>query len=54
MNGGLVGVDAAEENTHRRLKNSAFEMGANVVHIMRADASALGASARGEAYHCDG
>ena len=52
MNGGLLGMDAAEENTYRRLKNRALELGANTVHVQRASTSPVGAKARGEAYQC--
>lgn len=52
MNGGLLGMDAAEENTYRRLKNRVFEMGGDTVHLQRASTSQLGASVRGEAYKC--
>lgn len=54
MNGGMVGQDAAEENTYRRLRNAAVDMGANVVYLERAGTGYYGASARGEAYICGG
>lgn len=52
MNGGLLGMDAAEENTYRRLKNRVVEMGGDTVHIQRASTTQAGASLRGEAYKC--
>lgn len=52
MNGGLVGQDAAEENTDRRMRNAAAAMGGNVVHLQRERADYFGASARGEVYRC--
>lgn len=53
MNGGF-GQGAAEENTDRRLKNQAIEMGGNVVLLNRANTSYFGSSARGEVYACEG
>lgn len=52
MNGGVLGEDTARENTDRRLKNQAAEMGANVVHLQMADYGYFGASGQGEAYLC--
>lgn len=52
MNGGLFGQDAAEENTYRRMRNQAAELGASIVLLHRAETGYNGASARGEAYAC--
>ena len=52
MNGGMFGMDKAEENSHRRLKNAAFQMGGTTVHLQKADWGSFGASARGEVYDC--
>lgn len=51
MNGGF-GQGAAEENTDRRLKNQALEMGGNVILLNRSNTSYYGSSARGELYSC--
>ena len=52
MNGGAFGQDAAEENTYRRLKNHAAEMGGNTVLMNRAHTGLHGSSARGEVFRC--
>jgi Domain of unknown function (DUF4156) len=52
MNGGMFGQDAAEENTYRRLKNRAAQIGGNVVLLNRASTGYSGATARGEVYRC--
>jgi hypothetical protein len=52
MNGGLLGQDAAEENTHRRLQNRAHAMGGNAVFVNSSAADLSGARARGEVYSC--
>lgn len=52
MNGGVAGKDAARENTDRRLRNKAAEMGGDTVHLMSDDYGWSGAAARGEVYRC--
>lgn len=52
MNGGAMGQMAAEENTQRRLKNKAAEMGANLVLLTTSTTGTSGSRARGEAYSC--
>jgi hypothetical protein len=54
MNGGWLGMDAAEENTERRMKNRAAAMGGNVILLNRTDKGYFGAGARGEVYDCGG
>lgn len=54
MNGGIAGKDAARENTDRRLRNKAAEMGGDTVHLMSDDYGWSGAAARGEVYRCRG
>lgn len=53
MNGGALGQDAAEENTHRRIKNATAAAGGNVAFLQNSDVSVYGASKRAEAYRCE-
>ncbi len=52
MWGGWAGQGAAENNAHKRLKNNAAEMGANVVLLVTDDTGFSGSIKRGEAYRC--
>lgn len=54
MNGGYMGQGAAEENSMRRIRNSAAKMGANTVHLVSTMTGMSGSTIRGEAYHCEG
>ena len=52
LNGGMAGQMAAEENTNRRLRNKAAEMGANTVLMVTSTTGMSGSRSRAEAYAC--
>jgi len=52
MNGGMMGQMAAEENTSRRLRNKAADMGANTVLLVSSTTGMSGSRSRAEVYSC--